>query len=104
MQTRKLTRPAETTTTLIQLTARFTLTQPSRPAPTMRRSADRRRRSPKFHSTQAKLGSNAGFVLKEPSKPDSALWRKTDVHAPAFSGASPLHYGLLHRALCRQLR
>src|SRR6266446_6598925 len=58
----------------------------------------------KQYSRQAKLGSNAGFVLKEPSKPDSVLWRKTDVHAPAFGGASPLHSGLLHRALCRQLR
>src|SRR5712692_8985382 len=43
MQTRKPTRPAGTTTTLIQPTARFTLTQPSRPAPTIRRSVARRR-------------------------------------------------------------
>src|SRR6266849_987643 len=108
MPTRKPTRPAGTTTTLIQPTARFTRTGPSRLALTIRRSAARPRRSPEFPSTgearQAKLGSNAGFVLKEPSKPDSALWRKTDVHAPAFSGASLLHPGLLHRSLCRQLR
>src|SRR5712691_1877431 len=58
----------------------------------------------KQYPRQAKLGSNAGFVLKEPSKPDSALWRKTYVHAPAISGASPLHSGLLRRSLCRQLR
>src|SRR6266513_4740726 len=52
----------------------------------------------------AKLGSDAGFVLKEPSKPDSVLWRKTHVHAPAFGGASPLHSTLLHCSLRRQLR